>query len=206
MLNLLHVLKRLRHDLINITFGKLAPSVLVKSCSWLSWEVLALVCEWNDVFLPSTLAEEWHDWVHDGEESLKVGVDDNWVDLVIGGDGVCLLERVELVEENNNVLDLHTSVALSCLFGDSSCLIKNDLIPLAELSIIIGSEVDTISWDVLLDPLFEDEQLKDGSISDSRVEVSVIKTISTVSKGESGGINSVFVDALVYSHEVTSGL
>ena len=152
------------------------------------------------------LAEVRSDGVHDRQDSLDEAQNDEGVLLTSSGNQVAFLDAEKTVEVNHDNTVLHIGVGLLALSESTVDLVHQQVIPQAVLSGIVLREVQRFASDVVLDPLFEDEHVHDGLISDSFIEVGIIEAVTRVSESNSRGIRSVFLDAVADGHEVASGL
>ena len=152
------------------------------------------------------LAEVRADRVHDGEDSLDVAYDDEWV-LISGlSDEVVLLDTEEVVEEDNDAFDLHVGIELMGVVEGFLDLVVHKLVPQTVLALVVGGEVESLSGDISLDPLLQDEELEDGSVGYLLIEVRIVESVTSICKRDSTGITTELLDTLLEGHEVTRRL
>lgn len=134
--------------------------------------------------LPGVLTEVRDDGVHHDQE-----VDDElnyngWVRILVGSNQIGFLERQHGVKSVlDNLLELHAVVGSGDLLDDRGELVSHDLVPNSFMGLRI--KVDAFRRDVFLDPAFEHEELQDGSVGNSPVEVSIVEGVSTISESNS---------------------
>lgn len=140
--------------------------------------------------------------VHEENESVRLLVFTNHVGFLEGH------HFVETVF--NNVSVVETRVTLITKFNVFVHFVDEKFIPsvivisvmVVKIELLFSSDFEDLI-NISFHPSFEDAKLKNSLVSSLSFEVSIIKTITSISQGNSHGIDSVSVHDFTESLEVT---
>jgi len=90
-----------------------------------------------------------------------------------------------MAEQNNDVFEFHLAEVSMSLFKSDVDFVDENVIPESVCFSVVLRVIESSFLQVGLDPSFQNEELHDGGIGDLLIEVSIIKTVSSVSESES---------------------
>lgn len=142
-------------------------------------------------------------WVENDHRNFHEIKDDKRVRVILLSNLVRFFKGEETVICVGDNLSVNKfTVALFCELNESVDLVYEDFVPDIVCCNVVVLKVEGLCAfgehfsECIFNPAFENEELEDGSVGYLFIEVSVIKTITSVSKGDTHSVNTKFVHDL----------